>query len=95
MSNYLWWRVFMTLTSFIDTFFNSQPNLIIGEVTTSAVAIALRDYLSDHATTEQLEALDAYISANVNTLNPIPAQMVMVLAANEMIYNNTSERKAA
>lgn len=76
-------------------FFNSQPNPITGEVTTSAVAIALRDYLAGHATTSQLSKLDAYISANVNTLNPIPAQMVKALAANEMVYNNTNERKAA
>lgn len=38
-------------------FFNSQ-NPIKNEVTTTAVAIALRSYLSDHATSEQLSKLD-------------------------------------
>ena len=72
-------------------FFNSPPNAIKGEVTTTSVALALRQHLADHASNTMLAKLDAYITANTNNSNPIAADTVAGRANNVSDINVQGE----
>lgn len=72
-------------------FFNSPPNAITGEVTTTSVALALRQYLADHASNTMLAKLDAYITANTNNSNPIAGDTVAGRADNVTDINVQGE----
>lgn len=72
-------------------FFNSPPNAITGEVTTTSVALALRQHLADHASNTMLAKLDAYITANTNNSNPIAADTVAGRANNVSDINVQGE----
>lgn len=62
-----------------------------GEVTTTSVALALRQYLADHTSNTMLAKLDAYIAANTNNSNPIAGDTVAGRADNVTDINVQGE----
>lgn len=71
--------------------FFSETTPVTGEVTTTSVALALRQYLADHVSASQLTKLDAYITANTNNSSPITADTVAGRADNVTNINVVGE----